>query len=63
MTDDELQTIPAGDTDITVEVCTGGMIELGITDDVEAMYGSLDIAAAEALIEALERAIAQARRS
>jgi hypothetical protein len=60
----DTQVVSAGDDmDITVEVCTGGVIEVGLTDGAEAMYGVLDIKQAEELIAMLERAVAQARRS
>jgi hypothetical protein len=60
MTDDVV-TVSAGETDVTVQVC-GNEIELGITDDVEAMYGSLDADDVETLIAALTAALAQLRR-
>lgn len=60
---DETQAVSAGDTDITVQVCGGGVIELGVTDGDEAMYGVLGVEAAEELIAMLERAVAQARRN
>lgn len=60
---DETQVVSAGDTDVTVEVCSGGVIEISVTDGAEAMYGALDVEAAEQLIAMLERAVAQARRS
>lgn len=60
---DETQAVSAGDTDITVQVCTGGVIEVSVTDGAEAMYGVLDVEAAEQLIALLEQAVAQAQRS
>lgn len=57
---DDVMTVPAGDIDVTLEVC-GGVIEVGATDGAEAMYGQLDEDGAEQLIEALQAALRQLR--
>jgi hypothetical protein len=57
----DMESVSAGDTDITVEVCGDGTIEVSVTDGVEMMAGGLDVEAAEQLIEMLQRAIEAAR--
>jgi hypothetical protein len=59
--------IGAGEVDLTLELCNGGIIEIslseGDTDESTALYGELDVESAEALIDALQELVHRARRN
>jgi hypothetical protein len=61
MTDNEM-CMSAGDTDLTVQGCEGGQIEITVSDGVDEMYAQLDLDDVERLIGMLRQAAADARR-